>query len=99
MKRFREKLDAAVQQSGSLLCIGLDPDIRQFPTHLASLDPFEAIVESNRQIVDATSDEPFDASARPGGTMFYTSGTTGRPKGVKRGRASPVGPAHGPCVI
>jgi orotidine-5'-phosphate decarboxylase len=55
MKRFREKLDAAVQRSGSLLCIGLDPDIRRFPSHLVALDPHDAIVEFNRQIIDATS--------------------------------------------
>jgi long-chain acyl-CoA synthetase len=34
---------------------------------------------------------PVDRSARPGGNMFYTSGTTGRPKGVKRARAATLG--------
>jgi orotidine-5'-phosphate decarboxylase len=75
MKRFREKLDAAVQQSGSLLCIGLDPDIRQFPTHLASLDPFEAIVEFNRQIVDATSDVV--SAYKPNLGFYVAYGTAG----------------------
>jgi orotidine-5'-phosphate decarboxylase len=70
MKRFREKLDAAVQRSGSLLCIGLDPDIRRFPTHLAALDPCDAIVEFNRQIIEATSDL---ASAYKPNLGFYVA--------------------------
>jgi long-chain acyl-CoA synthetase len=32
----------------------------------------------------AASDEPFDVDGAGGGSMLYTSGTTGRPKGVKR---------------
>jgi long-chain acyl-CoA synthetase len=36
---------------------------------------------------------PLDLSARPGGTMIYTSGTSGRPKGVKRARAATLGDA------
>ena len=56
MKPFREKLDAAVTRSGSLLCIGLDPDIDRFPSHLAEKDPYHAILEFNRQIVESTSD-------------------------------------------
>ena len=37
------------------------------------------------------SAEPFDADDPAGGTMFYTSGTTGRPKGVKRAGAATLG--------
>ncbi len=36
------------------------------------------------------SDVPADPTAPAGGTMVYTSGTTGRPKGVKRTRAATV---------
>ncbi|MGH9085377.1 MAG: AMP-binding protein [Acidimicrobiales bacterium] len=36
-------------------------------------------------------DEPFPLDGRGGGTMLYTSGTTGRPKGVKRKRQSSLG--------
>jgi long-chain acyl-CoA synthetase len=35
-------------------------------------------------LLDEASDEPFDLDDQAGGNMFYTSGTTGRPKGVKR---------------
>jgi long-chain acyl-CoA synthetase len=38
----------------------------------------------------SVSDEPFSPDAVPGGTMFYTSGTTGRPKGVQRARQPTV---------
>jgi len=36
------------------------------------------------RLLAAASDEPFDLDDLAGGNMFYTSGTTGRPKGVKR---------------
>jgi long-chain acyl-CoA synthetase len=35
-------------------------------------------------LLAAAADEPFDLDDPAGGNMFYTSGTTGRPKGVKR---------------
>ncbi|MBI2706129.1 MAG: AMP-binding protein [Actinobacteria bacterium] len=40
--------------------------------------------------LDASSTERFPLDAPAGGTMFYTSGTTGRPKGVKRAVQSTV---------
>ena len=39
----------------------------------------------------AASDEPFGLDEPAGGNMFYTSGTTGRPKGVKRSVKASVG--------
>jgi long-chain acyl-CoA synthetase len=41
----------------------------------------------------AAGDEPFDLDGPAGGTMLYTSGTTGRPKGVKRSRPARLGAA------
>jgi orotidine-5'-phosphate decarboxylase len=52
--RFANRLLAATEQNNSLLCVGLDPDIRRFPAHLGT-DP-NAIVEFNRQIIEATID-------------------------------------------
>ncbi len=37
-------------------------------------------------LIDSFSDAPPDLDAVAGGSMLYTSGTTGRPKGVRRGR-------------
>jgi len=41
--------------------------------------------------VASSPDEPFALTGPAGGTMLYTSGTTGRPKGVRRAVASDVG--------
>jgi long-chain acyl-CoA synthetase len=42
-------------------------------------------------ILTRTSSGPFPLDGPAGGTMVYTSGTTGRPKGVKRARQPTVG--------
>ena len=52
--RFANRLQAATARNNSLLCVGLDPDLRRLPSHLGN-DP-SAIVEFNRQIVEATID-------------------------------------------
>ena len=38
-------------------------------------------------LIETASDAPPDLDAKAGGSMLYTSGTTGRPKGVRRGRS------------
>jgi long-chain acyl-CoA synthetase len=48
--------------------------------------------EADRALA-AASDEPLSLAGPAGGTMLYTSGTTGRPKGVKRRRAASLGAA------
>lgn len=53
---FGAKLAAAMGRSGSLLCVGLDPDPTRFPTALRAMPVGEAIVVFNRAIVEATSD-------------------------------------------
>jgi orotidine-5'-phosphate decarboxylase len=53
---FAAKLAEAEQRSGSLLCVGLDPDLSRFPFWLRELDPAEAIVRFNAAIVEATAD-------------------------------------------
>ncbi len=51
---FHDRLDKAWSSSGSMLCIGLDPDPASFPTPLQS-GP-DAIVRFCTAIVDATAD-------------------------------------------
>jgi orotidine-5'-phosphate decarboxylase len=51
---FVEKLQAAIQNNKSLLCVGLDVDAQLAPPHLLDLEDW--IVEFNRGIVAATSD-------------------------------------------
>ena len=51
---FHDKLTTAWARSGSLLCVGLDPDPAKIPPHLAN-DP-EAIFRFCAEIADATAD-------------------------------------------
>jgi len=54
MKPFTQKLEAAWRSNNSLLCVGLDPDLKRFPAHLGQRSG--AIAEFCRAIVDATAD-------------------------------------------
>jgi len=51
---FRELLQAAWRRSGSMLCVGLDPDPARFPSSLDGSR--DAIFRFCREIVDATAD-------------------------------------------
>lgn len=51
---FYQKLNQAWQQSNSLLCVGLDPDLNKLPASVLGAD--EPIFEFNRQIIDQTAE-------------------------------------------
>ncbi|MBS0370667.1 MAG: orotidine-5'-phosphate decarboxylase [Proteobacteria bacterium] len=51
---FRSKLAAAWQRHDSLLCVGLDPDVKRFPAHLQGRS--DAVLAFCKGIVDATAD-------------------------------------------
>ena len=51
---FYKRLNAAWDRSGSMLCVGLDPDVARFPT--AMRGSVNAIEEFCKAIVDATGD-------------------------------------------
>ena len=53
---FGDKLAAAMERTGSLLCVGLDPDPTRFPAALRTMPVGDAILAFNRAIVEATSD-------------------------------------------
>ncbi|WP_027795879.1 orotidine-5'-phosphate decarboxylase [Paraburkholderia acidipaludis] len=53
MTSFTQTLSAAWQRTGSLLCVGLDPEPSKFPAALAGRS--DAIFEFCRDIVDATA--------------------------------------------
>lgn len=56
---FDTRLRTIAERQASLLCVGLDPDIRLFPPVLQrqfARDPAGALVCFNRQIVEATAD-------------------------------------------
>ena len=54
MKPFIQKLEAAWRSNNSLLCVGLDPDLKRLPAHLGQRSA--AIAGFCRAIVDATAD-------------------------------------------
>ena len=51
---FKEKLERLIQEKDSLLCIGLDCDIRKIPPFL--LDEEDPLLVFNREIISATAD-------------------------------------------
>lgn len=56
---FAARVRRAAERNGSLLCVGLDPDLRRFPASLQARferDPAGALTEFNRQIIESTAD-------------------------------------------
>ncbi len=51
---FAARLELAVATSGSLVCVGLDPDLARLPREFAGAP--EALLAFNRRIIDATAD-------------------------------------------
>ena len=52
--RFDERLRSAAARADSLVCVGLDPDLNRFPTHLR--DEPDAVLRFNTAIIEATQD-------------------------------------------
>lgn len=56
---FAARVRSAAERNGSLLCVGLDPDLRRFPAALRARferDPAGALTDFNRAIIEATAD-------------------------------------------
>jgi orotidine-5'-phosphate decarboxylase len=66
--RFAERLSRAQSISGSLLCVGLDPDQGKLPAEFAACA--EPLLAFNRRIVDATA--PIAAAYKPQ-IAFYSA--------------------------
>lgn len=52
--KFQQRLDKVINKNNSLLCIGLDPDLKKIPSHL--LKQQDPIFEFNKAIIDSTHD-------------------------------------------
>ena len=78
-----------LEDSGSSILF-TDPQHEPTAREAAALTPQSVTVIVAGDELDAVAahpeDAPFDLEGPGGGTMLYTSGTTGRPKGVKRRR-------------
>lgn len=68
--RFLDKLRARWQTSGSMLCVGLDPDLSRLPAGLASKQ--DGIAQFCCEIVDATA--PFACAFKPQIAYFASAG-------------------------
>ena len=83
-----------LEDSGSTILF-TDPDNERVAREAAALAPGDvAVIVAGPEldaIATSDSDEPFPLDGPGGGTMLYTSGTTGRPKGVKRVRQASLG--------
>jgi orotidine-5'-phosphate decarboxylase len=53
-KTFAQRLQSAFESSGSLVCVGLDPDLDKLPKDLGA--GAERLAEFDRRIIDATHD-------------------------------------------
>src|SRR5215203_2671621 len=91
---FAEKLDGAVSSSGSLLCVGLDPDPTRFPTALRELPVGEAIATFNRAIIEATQD--LVCAYKPNLGFFAAAGLDGVHALIETRKAVP---AHIPVIL
>ena len=54
MRAFRQKLEEAWARSGSLVCVGLDPEVERFPPAIAAQP--SPIFQFNKAVIDATAD-------------------------------------------
>ncbi len=69
MGLFYKKLQAAWANSGSLLCVGLDPDPERIPAHIQGERPY---FEFCRSIVDSTA--PYSCAFKPQAAHFAAAG-------------------------
>ncbi|HXI15734.1 MAG TPA: orotidine-5'-phosphate decarboxylase [Chloroflexota bacterium] len=53
---FFTRVERAVAENNSLLCIGLDVELDRLPTSLRGLPALKAVLEFNRRIIEATCD-------------------------------------------
>jgi len=70
---FRQKLDAIISKTNSLLCIGLDPDVTKIPRHI--LQKPDSIFEFNKAVIEATHD--LVACYKPNSAFYEAEGMEG----------------------
>jgi len=70
VQSFHQKLRNSWQKSGSLLCVGIDPDLERIPPELATAD--KAFFEFGRAIVEATA--PYVCAFKPQAAHFAAVG-------------------------
>ncbi|MBL7825752.1 MAG: orotidine-5'-phosphate decarboxylase [Saprospiraceae bacterium] len=69
----RNELIHNIQQKKSMLCVGLDPELRLLPAHLLEAD--DPVFEFNKQIIDAT--KPYCVAYKPNLAFYEALGPNG----------------------
>ena len=69
----REQLAANIRRKGSMLCVGLDPDINKIPEHL--LREENPLLAFNKAIIDATAE--FAVAYKPNLAFYESLGVEG----------------------
>lgn len=70
MPSFHDRLRRSWQQSGSLLCVGIDPDFERIPQQIAAAD--KPYLEFSKAIVEATA--PYVCAFKPQAAHFAAAG-------------------------
>ncbi|HEY8292095.1 MAG TPA: orotidine-5'-phosphate decarboxylase, partial [Thermomicrobiales bacterium] len=94
MTTFRDRLDGAVAANGSLLCVGLDPEVAKLPADLHALPVEEALTTFLHAIITATAD--LVCCYKPNLAFFLAHGAAGWK--VLLGLRTAI-PAHIPMLL
>lgn len=70
---FRKKLNAAVENNNSLVCVGLDPDMDKLPEEFKTKE--NALIEFNKSIINATHDSV--CAYKPNSAFYEVFGADG----------------------
>lgn len=73
MKTFQQKLNALVVKNNSLVCVGLDSDVRKLPKHLESVTYPQFVF--NKAIIDSTYD--IVCAYKPNSAYYEARGADG----------------------
>lgn len=71
--KFKERISELVRERKSLICVGLDSDLKKIPDHLKSNE--NPVLEFNKQIIDATSD--LCVAYKPNLAFYESTGSQG----------------------
>ena len=91
---FLEKLLTASRQHSSLLCVGLDPEAKRFPSALREMPVEKAVVRFCQAIIEATA--PYVCAFKPNIAFFEVLGPAGMQ--VFQEVLSAI-PAHIPVIV
>lgn len=69
----KKKFDTSIKKNNSLVCLGLDPDLNKFPSHLKGAN--NVIFKFNKAIIDATHD--LVATYKPNIAFYEANGIDG----------------------